>query len=175
MKNINYTGVGSRETPLEILKAMTRAAKRLSDNDIRLRSGGADGADAAFQAGASEKCRSIYIPWNGFNNLFADGGIGIYAGVCKRALSMAADIHPAWDRCSDGAQKLHARNIYQVIGKQMDQPSDFLVCWTREGKEIGGTATAIRLAKSYDIPVFNLGTKQGIQEFAEKLNEIAPL
>jgi predicted Rossmann fold nucleotide-binding protein DprA/Smf involved in DNA uptake len=43
-----YAGIGSRETPKEVLKSMTNYAKELSATGWVLRSGGADGADTAF-------------------------------------------------------------------------------------------------------------------------------
>ena len=32
-----------------------------------------------------------------------------------------------------------------------------MICWTPDGKIVGGTATALKLTMKYDIPVFNLG------------------
>jgi len=48
--------------------------------------------------------------------------------------------------CSDYAKKLHGRNVKQVLGDDLKTPSDFLLCWTKEGKDVGGTRTAIVLA-----------------------------
>ena len=46
-----YTGVGSRETPPEVISVMEDAAFRLAGLGFTLRSGKAEGADAAFQRG----------------------------------------------------------------------------------------------------------------------------
>ena len=46
-----YTGIGSRETPNEILDRMTRLGSWFSELDWVLRSGGAEGADRAFERG----------------------------------------------------------------------------------------------------------------------------
>lgn len=43
-----YTGIGSRQTPPEILKMMTKIATQLESKGWVLRSGGAEGADEAF-------------------------------------------------------------------------------------------------------------------------------
>ena len=48
------------------------------------------------------------------------------------------------------------RNGYQVLGYDLKTPSKFLICWTKDGKETGGTAQAMRIAKDYKIPVYNL-------------------
>jgi hypothetical protein len=66
-------------------------------------------------------------------------------------------MHPAWPRLSQGAQRLHARNCHQVLGLDLRTPSAFVVCWTPNGSGSGGTGTAIKLACSRNIPVFDLG------------------
>ena len=62
------------------------------------------------------------------------------------------------------------RNLNQVLGKDIDNPdlSNLLVCWTENGEIKGGTATAIRLAMKFNVPVINLG----IQEDIDKLKEL---
>jgi hypothetical protein len=74
----------------------------------------------------------------------------------EEALSLAARFHPAWDRCSDHARRLLARNTFQVLGRDLRTPSKMVICWTVDGKDTGGTAVAIRLARESGIPVFNL-------------------
>lgn len=166
-----YSGVGSRETPRQWLSAMTRVAGKLEDADYVLRSGGADGADKAFQDGVTTRMMEIYIPWNGFNDL-SEADDCVIAGACAQALNMAESIHPAWERCSRGARALHARNCYQVLGHDLQSPSDMLLCWTPGGLDVGGTATAIRLARSHDIPVYNFGDKAQVNAFHKKFAQI---
>jgi predicted Rossmann fold nucleotide-binding protein DprA/Smf involved in DNA uptake len=60
-----YAGVGSRQTPENILHLMTRIAMRMAELGWVLRSGGAKGADYAFEKGAGDK-KEIYLPWRGF-------------------------------------------------------------------------------------------------------------
>jgi len=45
---------------------MTKIAQRMSEKGFVLRSGGAKGADEAFENGAGEK--EIYLPWRGFRD-----------------------------------------------------------------------------------------------------------
>jgi len=146
-----YTGVGSRSTPPDILELMSKIAKDMQMLGYVLRSGGAGGADEAFEKGADEMHREIYLPWQGFN-----GNGSKLAGVCNGAIQRASEIHPAWARCSVGVKKLHARNVYQVLGKDLKTPSEILICWTRNAEVKGGTATAIRLAKEVGAKVYNL-------------------
>ena len=151
-----YTGIGSRETPREILSLMAKIATKLELDGYILRSGGASGADIAFERGiADSKNKEIYIPWNGFNNNYT----GIIGSNQKGALELASKVHPAWHRCSAGAKKLHTRNAFQVLGSDLNIPSKFIICWTKNGQEVGGTAIAIKMAKLNKVPVYNLWNK----------------
>ena len=86
---------------------------------------------------------------------------------------IASEVHPAWDRCNEWARGMHSRNCHQILGYDLQSPVDAVICWTPDGKIQGGTATAIRIAMKYNIPVFNLGTKdkesvlQSIKKFLE--------
>ena len=161
-----YTGIGSRETPSAILQVMETIGHELAAQGWTLRSGCAPGADSAFERGAFDAQLlhphaarpELYLPWPGFENR-------------RRALvrlerpdpgcyPVAATFHPAWERLSDGAKALHARNVHQVFGPDPTHrpfiPSRFVICWTPEGKGGGGTGQALRIAKHYNIPIFDL-------------------
>lgn len=156
-----YAGVGSRQTPPAMMDFMTRIAQRLDANGYTLRSGGANGADTAFERGAQSKV--IYLPWPYFN-----GNDSVRFGATKAAYEIAEEFHPAWDRLSDAARKLMARNTHQVLGDDVldsRQYSRFVLCWTPHGSGSGGTGQAIRIAKAYQIPVFDLGSPSGWAEF----------
>ena len=176
-----YTGIGSRETPDYIYSLMQALACNLAGKGYTLRSGKAKGADTAFQQGVQDyitqreisTCNcEIYIPWNGF-----EGGEGLWnawdiADWPTEAYNMAAKIHPAWDKCSRGAEALHARNICQVLGMDLNTPSKFVVFYAKEYNGIvkGGTATAVNLARSRNIPTFNLYFDETYDRIASYLN-----
>lgn len=153
-----YTGVGSRQTPAAVCKRMTELAYRLDSAGYILRSGAAEGADTAFEAGAGPDSE-IYLPWRGFNFSTAP-----FHGVSDAAFKLAKTVHPRWQALPTAVRALHARNCYQVLGPDLNAPSDFLVCWTPDGCEkeadrtsaTGGTGTAIVLARRHNIRVFNL-------------------
>jgi hypothetical protein len=148
-----YTGVGSRKTPKDICELMTLAARRLQNNGWHLRSGGAYGADTAFASGTTgDDAHTIFLPGN----------------VCSEAEVTASRIHPAWNTCSTYARRLHARNVYQVLGRDMRTPSKGLICWTPRGESVGGTRTAIVLALKHNVPVINLGrTTEAVINFID--------
>lgn len=145
-----YAGIGSRQTPKEIQKIMTMVAETLATVGYILRSGGAEGADTAFEAGANSK--EIYLPWPKFNRSTSN-----YTDPTPRAFVLAQQFHPAWNRLSGPVQKLMARNAHQVLGQSLDSPVDFIICWTPKGLGEGGTGQALRMAEHYDIPVLDLG------------------
>ena len=67
------------------------------------------------------------------------------------------------DRLSQGALKLHLRNVNQVLGADLNTPSKFLICWAKmdkQGSPIGGTRTAWKIAEKYGIPCFNLAVEE---------------
>ena len=155
MERNSYTGVGSRKTPDNVLLHMMELASGLEELDYILRSGAAQGADMAFEAGikASDNIE-IYLPWRGFE----DHATGSY-DIMPEAFTIASVVHPAWDKLKQGGQKLHARNAHQVLGSNLLKPSKFVICWTPNGKEVGGTRTAIKIAQLRSIPVYNLANK----------------
>lgn len=148
---LTYAGIGSRETPPEILDTMKKIGGYLAGIGWTLRSGGALGADSAFESGCGNGPKEIYLPWKGFQN----NPSPLYH-IPPKAFEIAKDLHPAWEKLSQAVQKLMARNVCQILGQTLDKKADFVVCWTKDGKASGGTGQAIRLAEKYEITVFNL-------------------
>ena len=159
-----YTGIGSRETPANIFSIMTQLAHVLDKQGYVLRSGGAEGADSAFEAGSTNK--EIYLPWKGFNNNTSN----LYM-VNPEAFTLAKEFHPAWHRLSAGGRKLMARNMHQVTGKDLQTFSNFVICYTPNGALTGGTAQAIKYAKSLEIEVINLGNKEDLLRIQDYIKE----
>lgn len=142
-----YTGVGSRETPEDVLQQMRDLSVYLDEKGYALRSGGAVGADQAFEHGASGPF--IYT---------ADGYIPEWTNV------FTDFFHPAPERLKPFARRLMNRNAMQVLGAEGNVKSDFLVCWTKGGGYVGGTAQAIRIAEYYNIPVYNLAIEGRLEK-----------
>lgn len=163
-----YTGVGSRKTPKDICQKMTEIAAKLESFGYILRSGGADGADIAFEMGVKDPDnKHIYLPWKNFNHNPSHR----YWAPSREVYTLTKFIHPNYNMLSSASQKLHARNFYQVLGDDLSTPSDFLICWTENGKEIGGTRTALKVAYVKDIPVYNLAVKDFDWSILEKRHD----
>lgn len=154
-----YAGIGSRETPADILKYMTDVAIRLAKLGFILRSGGAKGADKAFEAGAG-KAKSILKA----NRATAS------------AIREASRFHPKWSMCDSYAQRLHGRNVMIILGEDdladEEQWVQFVISWTDPNIARGGTKLGMAVAKDREIPVFNLavpGQKEELESLLARL------
>ena len=170
-RSMVYVGIGSRQTPKVILKLMTMYSNMLDESGFTLRSGGDDGADSAFVNATQNK--EIFLPWKGFNNVDS-----CFTEPTDKAMALAKEVHPAWKLLSNSARLLMARNCHQVLGINLDYPSDFVLCWTPDGAETeeqtsvntGGTGQAIRLADRCNIPVFNLKKADAIYRLTNHIS-----
>lgn len=168
-----YAGIGSRETPLDYQLMMTALATLLESHDWILRSGGAQGADTAFETGVKNPDnKEVYLPWVGFSNRVSQ-----FSRPTKEAFKVAANHHKAWLRLSLGAQKLMARNSHQILGYDLQSPSNLVLCWTKDGceshesrlRDTGGTGQAISIASLRGIPVFNLCNDNALQRLSDHI------
>ena len=174
---IYYAGIGSRKTPEDVCRKMFTAGRAMAKLGFILRSGGAKGADTSFESGvlaAAELKDSdaddsnvssnseIYLPRQGFN-----GHRSPLYGSCKAARQIAKEYHPRWDILSCLGRDFHARNVYQILGRDLRTPSRFVLCWTPGGKVTGGTGQALRIAQDHDIPILNFAVDDddSISEF----------
>ena len=170
-----YTGIGSRDVGQHTAAKLKTIATELAELGYVLRSGAADGCDQAFESGAGKKA-DIYLPWKGFNN---SKSTLFDLPKSREAYDIAKSIHPAWGELTGGGRRMHIRNVFQVLGDDLDDPSQFLICWTRLGREMGGTRTALVLAKQHNIPIFNFGLqrvvdgydKYGVKFFTGECND----
>lgn len=194
MKQNNfYTGVGSRKTPENITDLMSNIAVVLYGAGYTLRSGRADEADYAFQRGAefalkqsamssnTRTLQEIYVPNRNFNAKY--GRIGELDprdwDNYDEAEDLMFSIHPKGPYLRGFAREAHIRNMYQVLGRDLNTPSKFLICWAevdKFGNPQGGTASAWKLAKRYKIPCYNLNVeghlellyKNELEKFCER-------
>ena len=158
MATLTYAGIGARATPKAVLADMETMAGWLARTGWHLASGGADGADSAFAAGAPAEQRTIWLPWRGYNGHRGPECRMLSAAAMAACMKIAAPLHPAWERCSPAVRKLHARNAAVLLGERLVWPVDAVVCWSEGAAVQGGTGMAIRIAEACGIPVLNLGS-----------------
>jgi len=165
---MSYAGIGSRKTPKDIQKMMIQIGSMYASLGYVLHSGGAEGADTAFATGhgfIAPLNKEIFLPWNNFNQKTIQEqtttiGVSMEAYAIARKYYIHPNKNKNWNDLKSATKKLMARNAYQILGPTLNKPVDFVVCWTEDGKELGGTSQAIRMANSLKIPVFNLGNKE---------------
>jgi hypothetical protein len=141
-----YAGIGARKTPARQLGFMRRVGEALARAGWGLRSGGARGADRAFEAG----CDVAY----GAKQIY-------FADECtEAAFDLSAQYHPNWDACSEDTKLLHGRNAMILLGEDLLHPIERLFCWTPWGKVMGGTGQSLRICAQHpllrDVSVCNL-------------------
>lgn len=173
-----YAGIGSRQTPEDILALMAATARMLAAQGWTLRSGGAGGADTAFELAVSEAQREIFLPWPSFSG--RPGLVISSLPVFAQAEAIAKTHHPAsgnpevWKKIG----KLMARNACQVLGRDLTSPSAFVLCWAAKSKRDdtgrvvdveGGTGLAVRVAATYGVPVYNLALPEHRARIEAKL------
>lgn len=167
-----YAGIGSRDTPPDVMVKEREIGRLMADRGMILRSGHAEGSDQAFEEGCDASTRSfakeIFLPWAGF-----EGSKSKFTGPTREAMELGRKYHPAWDKLKQGAQKLHGRNSHQMLGEFLNSPVRSVVCWTKGGELSGGTSQALRIAADYGIPVINLGSPKWKDKSAAEIVDAA--
>lgn len=170
--NKYYSGVGSRETPLEIGYIMSQIAYKLAKQNYILRSGGALGADKFFEYGcdAAKGKKEIYRPEKELN------GNNIKRNI-KEVTEVLKYDHINYNFLKEYTQLLFRRNVNQILGDSLENEylkSSFCIFWTPIlEKRQGGTRIVARIADKYHIPLFNLSDpiiKQKMNNFVKDVN-----
>ena len=166
-----YAGIGAQDTPEPFLTLMHKVAQAFAKKGYTLRSGASGNADEAFEKGCNEAkgTKEIYVPWANFNNHPSP-----LVPKYPEAYAVAKQHHPRWSAVSKGAQPLLARNSHILLGPQLNSPVEWVICWTSGGRVTGGTGQGLRIAESYNIPIFNIGKKEDETFIREILGHTAP-
>ena len=177
-KTMTYAGIGSRETPKEVLDKMTEVAKYLDQQGYTLRSGAAEGADTAFENGATKK--EIFKPTDGVGQREIDVAHEIHPnlqGVMDSSRRKAEAQGKNGERSAKFVEALMARNTNQIFGKNLDTPVDFVLAydksgWIGEGTRPmkGGTLQAIEMAARKGIPVINMANDNWREQLKDVLS-----
>ena len=178
--NPAFAGVGSRRTPAAVLTMMEDIAERIATAGWTLRSGGARGADSAFEGGCDrvDGKKEIYIP---FDN-FTAGGQGLGRRVGERGVLIPPspaeaeriarrywdESRIAWARMRRTTRLLMIRNSCQVLGANLDSPVYAVVYWTPADDE-GGTGQALRIARGLRIPCIALDSRTSVNDVVVRL------
>ena len=174
-----YAGIGARRTPDAVLAAMADLAETLGHSGCALSTGGADGADRAFETGAlrTDGPVTVHAPWSGYNGYRPgrEPGSDIDVRVPRPTDTVRGDPyadlarrhHPAWERCGSGARALFVRNVAILAGALADDgaalPVRAVVAYTPNGvatgRDAGGTGHTLRVAAELGIPAVNVAPR----------------
>lgn len=169
-QSLTYAGIGSRQsgnavcpdTGKPILHCMKEIAQYLEEKGYTLNSGGAIGADQAFESGVQSSFKKQIF--------FA-------SDADNKTRAIAKELHPAPQSLHGYVLDLMARNTFQIFGRNLNKPVDFVLCWTPDGCEsytkrtrsTGGTGQAIEMASRKGIPVINMANKGWRQKLVHHL------
>ena len=193
-KNMTYAGIGSRETSIDIQKEMYKIAKELESLGYVGQSGGAPGADKAFEganqpwekedgtiAGTKEftKSKANVTKWARYSdgkNTSSKFVVFKASDSNDKVRNIAKEIHPKKQDLSDkDGLDLHARNTFQVFGKNLDTPVDFVLFYAQEQKDSirpkGGTGQAVEMARLKGIPTINMADKNWREQLDNVLSK----
>jgi hypothetical protein len=173
-------------------------SRRQPEIEMQMTSGNCVGMDAAFQAGFAlavskganiAQNHHIYMPFAGFG-IPVNHSTGTYLMPNDTQLDwtgakqLAIQHHAVWSKMLEAgrdmkvkAQPFLIRDVFQVLGHDLQSPVDFVLCATRFAEECkadctamtGGTAMAIAIADAYNIPVFNMNALNFGERFKEFL------
>lgn len=168
-----YAGIGARELSKSLDTEFADIAKRLAALGLSLRSGGAQGADSAFERGCDSIPgeKEIFLPWKGFNG--SKSTLVLEDTIPKPVTNILMELYPHWEVATNAVRRLHARNVYQILGHDLTNHSAFVVCWTdrnyNDPSAIGGTLFGIKLAERNEIPVYNFYVRGDRERFYKML------
>jgi hypothetical protein len=177
-----YVGIGSRETLPAALESIRVLAKALAQGGWTLRTGMSPGADQAFYRGALAGGGRVelYLPFPGFQaDARCDGegpDVSVMSEPSDAARPLADRFHPNWRALSAEERSLRARDVHQVLGRDLASPAELVVGWTRDGSvdgtgpSVGGTGQALRIAHHRAIAVLNPSRPEDVRQLSAYAN-----
>lgn len=157
-----------------MLRELIKVGSWVRESNYSGRSGHAPGSDLAFEIGCKEAC-TVYLPWADFNKEAPFLGKPLIVKPRPDLDEMVRKFHPNPGALSRGAFALMRRNSCQVLGLNLDQPSDVVVAYRNPSAKTSGTDQAIRIASDRKIEVLNLALPQwnSAGKIIARLTEIA--
>lgn len=189
MPQTTVTVVGSRDTPKEALILMVLLGRLFSELGYKQRSGDAYGADRAFYYGAlldpNFKLGSFeaWLPKSPTRQRYVDDVTFLdFQNLMEETRDQCRDLviraRGSIIGLNNNTLALHSRNVVQVLGPSLKDPSDLTVLYalpvrTKDGSDRvrGGTNTAYQIALDNNIEIWNLATPEGLTNVNALLEE----
>lgn len=185
MHEIHIAGIGSRGLNAEQLEHCEKLGGWITQLGFHLHSGGAVGADQAFQRGGASKNPAlvhIHVPWSSYeqgsrvNGAQVDVLQNLPSLVFDFYEGLAMEHHPAWGKLTQGGAALHTRNG-RIIQPIPHLNVDLVLAWPSDKIGGGGTGQGMRMAKALGIPVIDLskfGSNRDFHALCEGIKSRVP-
>jgi hypothetical protein len=165
-----YGGLCNPDAPDSVMSQMKTLAERLEAKGYTLRTNGAKGGEASMEAGSSDV--EAHIPWRNFNEHPSK-----LNRTTDEAKAVIRQFAPGFDGLKPAVQTIIASKAHVILGKDLKNPIQFLICWTQDGAETmaqrnaktGYIGVGIALAASLKIPVFNLKNPDALERLKQFL------
>ena len=151
-----YAVTGNKEAPPEIVDRIQNAMRKLEYHGYTSRTGGMEGLDNVIEKTVNRT--ELVIPWKGFSDKYSKN----YYNT-KESLVIARMFHSSFDGLKPAIQAFLAKNVRQILGKDLKSAVMFLICWTEDAVEdakyktvkTGNMGHVISIATARRIPIFN--------------------
>lgn len=165
-----YGGLCNPDAPENVLSQMKQLAHRLDEKGYTLRTNGGKGGEEALESGTERK--EMHLPWKKFNDRDSK-----FTKTTDEAKAVIRHFAPSFDTLKPAVQTIIASKAHVILGKDLNNPVKFLVCWTQDGAETvadrnartGYIGVGIALAASLKIPVFNLKKPDALERLKQFL------
>lgn len=122
--------------------------------------------------------KKIFLPWKDFGHKW--GRTISSSDIIKptpKAIEMAKSLAKEYpdERTStlpDWYWLLLGRNMHQILGEKLIKPVNNVICYTKNGEDVGGTRWALRIARKYEIKIYNIGKPEIRKRFEKWLKSI---
>ncbi|WP_073167402.1 hypothetical protein [Desulfofundulus australicus] len=138
--------IGTREPNSRMARLCEAVCRKLRDAGYYLATGNALGIDNIARDTWNERFPErviLYLPWAGYNagGIHPRNRVIVFSGQ-RDWLESVRKYHPAPDRLSSAAVKLHARNFGIV------KSADLVIAFPRSISKPGGTGQGMRIAEA---------------------------
>ena len=157
--------IGTREIVSDERRMLEEIGAWLVSMGYIISTGNALGSDQAFARGGNSvnpAAVELWLPWESYERAARVPGNVVHKSPQLWMHELSQLEHPAWDRLSQGARRLHARNAGIVKGCT-------LVVALPGLSRPGGTGQGMRLAKRLGIPVRNLRDADDLKAVLDKV------
>lgn len=167
------TMVGSRNILPIQRDLFIRLGKYFCEQECEYRSGLAEGSDLSSFYGfknadnyIAKNASNYVVGERWFHTEIADGTIkplSMFSDeLLNSATELALEARGSFHGLTPYSEKLHIRNAFQVLGDDLQSPTDLIILCAQpfKNKVMGGTNTAFSIAKKYNIPHLNIFLKE---------------